>query len=267
LGSAPLFQLSFVNRGCWGLRIIAGMNPQAVLRLALASIVALSCAVAARAQSAATAAAAAAPAAPTATAPSPAASNPAAALPLWAQEKLAESRDPKVFDRYYKQGRKVADFCANCHGPDGQSVLPEVPNLAAQNTIYVLAQLVKFTEGKRKQFFMEGLMKALTQEEKMAVAVFYTNQPPKSIPAPDAALAARGKALYDKGCYKCHGANGYGNEKNARLAGQGPEYLSANMKRYKDGSASRPDENMTKAAKALTDDEVKALVAYIGSMK
>ncbi|HWP13643.1 MAG TPA: c-type cytochrome, partial [Ramlibacter sp.] len=200
------------------------MNPQAVPRLALALIVALCGAGAARSQSAAPVAAPA-----TATAPSPAASNPAAALPLWAQEKLAESRrDPKAFDRYYKHGRKVADFCANCHGPDGQSVLPEVPNLAGQNTIYVLAQLVKFTEGKRKQFFMEGLMKALTQDEKMAVAIFYTTQPPKSIPVPDPAVAARGKELYDKGCYKCHGADGHGNEKNARLAGQGPEYLTVN---------------------------------------
>ena len=226
-------------------------------------IVGLSCAVAVGAQSAAPVAAASAPTASTAAAPSP-----AAALPPWAQEKLAESRgDPNAFERYYKKGRKVADFCANCHGPDGQSVLPEVPNLAGQNTIYVLAQLVKFTEGKRKQFFMEGLMKALTHDEKMAVAIFYTNQPPKSIPVPDPALAARGKELYDKGCYKCHGADGHGNEKNARLAGQGPAYLTVNMKRYKDGSSTRPDEKMSKAAKALTDDDIRALVAYMGSMK
>ena len=238
------------------------MKYQAVSRLALAWTVVLAGAVA-QAQSAAPV-----PAAATASAPSPAASNPAAALPLWAQEKLAESRrDPKVFERYYKQGRKVADFCANCHGPDGQSVLPEVPNLAAQNTIYVLAQLVKFTEGKRKQFFMERLMQALTQDEKMAVAIFYTNQPPKFIPAPDAALAARGKIVYDKGCHKCHGADGHGNEKNARLAGQGPEYLLANMKRYREDSATRPHEKMTKAAKELTEDDLKAVVAYIGSMK
>jgi cytochrome c553 len=242
------------------------MELQALPRLAAAMILGLSCAVAVRAQSAAPVAAA--PIVSTAAAPSPAASNPAAALPVWAQQKLAESRrDPQAFERYYKLGRKVADFCANCHGPDGQSVLPQVPNLAGQNTIYVLAQLVKFTEGKRKQFFMEGLMKALKEDEKMAVAIFYTNQPPKSIPPPDPALAARGKELYDKGCYKCHGANGHGNEKNARLAGQGPEYLTVNMTRYKDGSSTRPDEKMSKAAKALTDDDIKALVAYMGSMK
>jgi len=202
-----------------------------------------------------------------ATPPSPAASNPAAGLPLWAQEKLKESKDPKVFDRYYKNGRKVADFCANCHGPHGQSVKPEVPNLAGQNTIYVLAQLGKFSEGKRKQFFMEGLMKALTPEEKVAVAIYYTSQEPTSKPISDPVMAARGKAIYDKGCYKCHGENGYGNEKNARLAGQGPVYLMANIKRYQDANAARSDDKMAKAVKALTDDDMKALVAYIGSMQ
>jgi len=199
--------------------------------------------------------------------PSPAASNPAAGLPLWAQEKLKDSKDPKVFERYYKSGRKVADFCANCHGPHGQSVKPEVPNLAGQNTIYVLAQLGKFSEGKRKQFFMEGLMKALSPEEKVAVAIYYTNQEPRSTPVPDAAMAARGKAIYDKGCYKCHGENGYGNEKNARLAGQGPVYLMTNMKRYQDANAARSDDKMAKAVKSLTEEDMKALVAYIGSMQ
>ena len=144
---------------------------------------------------------------------------------------------------------------------------PEVPNLAGQNTIYVLAQLGKFSEGKRKQFFMEGLMRALTPEEKVAVAIYYTNQEPSATPVGDPALAARGKALYDKGCYKCHGDNGYGNEKNARLAGQGPSYLMANLKRYQETGGARVDEKMSKAVKALNDDDMKALVAYIGSLR
>jgi hypothetical protein len=70
------------------------MQLQALTRLAAAVIFGLSCAVAVRAQSAA---------------PSPAASNPAAALPLWAQQKLAESRgDPQVFERYFKILSKAA---------------------------------------------------------------------------------------------------------------------------------------------------------------
>lgn len=221
-----------------------GMHPLALARLALLSIAALGGLAGAWAQDA------------------------TASLPLWAQEKLAESRrDPKSFDRYYSKGRKVADFCANCHGPNGHSVKPEVPNLAGQNLIYVLTQLGKFSEGKRKQFFMEGLMKALTPEEKVAVAIYFTSQEPKAVPVANPVLAARGKALYAKGCFKCHGDDAYGDENNARLAGQGPEYLTANMKRYKEGSATRLDEKMTKAVKALTDEDMKALVAYMGSLK
>jgi cytochrome c553 len=243
--------LIIVNWARGRLCIIGGMKPQALPRLFLILLIGL------------LAAAAGAQTAP----PGAAASNPMAALPDWAQAKLTESKDPKVHDRYYKEGRKVAEFCANCHGPRGQSIKPEVPNLAGQNTIYVVAQLVKFTEHKRRQFFMEGLMKALTPDEKIAVAIYYTNQEPKSVPVADAALAARGKALYEKGCYKCHGENGYGNEKNARLAGQGPEYLAANITRYTETGGPRVDEKMAKAVKILKEEDIKALVAYIGSMR
>jgi cytochrome c553 len=189
-----------------------------------------------------------------------------AGLPSWAQDKFVAARDPKVFDQYYKSGSKVAQFCSNCHGPSGHSILPDVPNLAGQNTIYVLTQLGKFGDGRRKQFFMEGLMKSLTAEEKVAVAIYYTNQEPKTFPVKNPALAARGKEIFNKNCYQCHGGNGHGNEKYARLAGQGPEYLAANIKRFRDGSDKRSDDQMRQFTRSLTDNYIAAVVAYIGSL-
>ena len=53
----------------------------------------------------------------------------------------------------------------------------------------------------------------------------------------------------------------------ARLAGQGPSYLMANLKRYQETGGARVDEKMSKAVKALNDDDMKALVAYIGSLR
>jgi cytochrome c553 len=199
----------------------------------------------------------------------PAASNPAAVLPQWAQDKLAAAKaDPKIHDQAYKQGAKIATFCANCHGPSGQSVRPDVPNLAGQNTIYVLNQLNKFHDGRRKgAFFMEGLVKAMSNEERFAVAVYYTNQ---ELPRPqalnDTKLAAQGKAVYDNGCRKCHGESGAGSEKNSRLAGQQPGYLETSIRRYRDNDA-RADEKMFKYTRSLTDAEIKALVAYIAGMR
>ena len=47
-------------------------------------------------------------------------------------------------------GRRIATFCANCHGASGVSAIPNVPNLAAQNPDYLLAQIDAFVTGKRK---------------------------------------------------------------------------------------------------------------------
>ncbi|WP_236599180.1 c-type cytochrome [Ramlibacter monticola] len=212
----------------------------------------------------------AASAQPTAATPAqPAASHPAAVLPQWAQDKLAAAKaDPKLQEQAYRQGAKLATFCANCHGPSGQSVRPDVPNLAGQNTIYVLNQLNKFHDGRRKgAFFMEGLVKAMSNEERFAVAVYYTNQEaPAARPSGDAKLAAQGKAVYENGCRKCHGESGAGSEKNSRLAGQQPNYLETAIRRYRDNDV-RTDEKMFKYTKGLTDAEIKALVAYIGALR
>jgi cytochrome c553 len=189
-------------------------------------------------------------------------------VPVLSEDKLQELRkDAGSFEKMYRTGRKVADFCSHCHGPAGQSTKPDVPNLAGQNTGYALQQLQKFTEGKRINSFCGPLMKKLSSDEKLAVAIYYTNQETTSRPATDPALATRGKAVYEKNCFKCHGQGGYGDEKYARIAGQQPEYLLTSIKRYKEGSASRSDEKMMKQTRSLTDDDMKALVMYIGAMK
>ncbi len=207
-------------------------------------------------------------AAPAATAATPPASSPLLVLPQWAQDKVVAARqDPKLMEQAYKQGAKLATFCANCHGPAGHSVLPEVPNLAGQNTVYVLNQLNKFHDGRRRgNFFMEGLVKAMSNEERFAVAVYYTNQEPASFKVSDPTLAASGKTLYEDACKRCHGLSGGGSERNSRIAGQHPGYLDMSLRRYRE-NRDRVEDRMFKATKALTDLEIKALSAYIGSLR
>ena len=86
-------------------------------------------------------------------------------------------------------GRKASFFCANCHGETGNSKYSEVPNLASQHPAYVLNQIEAFLSGKRKDAFMQGLMKVLSNDEKVGIAVFYASQEVVHRPARDAALA------------------------------------------------------------------------------
>ncbi len=188
--------------------------------------------------------------------------------PASPDDRLKEAeRDPKLHEQYVKNGKKVAAFCANCHGEGGNSVKGDVPNLAGQNPAYLLDQLRQFSDGRRKNVFMEGLMKALSADEKVAVAVFYAHQELQHRPAKDQNLAARGKSIYEKNCFRCHGELGHGTDRYARIAGQQNEYLDLTLRRYRDGSSSRADPLMAANTRNLSDADLQAVVAYVASMK
>lgn len=46
------------------------------------------------------------------------------------------------------------EVCSACHGPDGIAVIPQAPNLAGENTIYLETQLKAFRSGKRANEIM-----------------------------------------------------------------------------------------------------------------
>ena len=147
---------------------------------------------------------------------------------------------PKALEEAMKTGRRVAGFCAHCHGEGGNSANPDIPNLAGQNPGYLLEQVRQFAEGKRKNEFMEGMIRALKPEETIGMVVFFSAQavlPHRAGTSP--AQIARGRELFSKNCFRCHGENGLGSEKFARIAGQQPGYLSKTLKRYRAGSAQR----------------------------
>ena len=185
---------------------------------------------------------------------------------LSARLQAAQS-DPKLNESLFKTGRKVAAFCANCHGEGGNSGKPGVPNLAGQNPAYLLEQSRLFSEGRRRDAFMEALFKALSVDEKVGVALYYAAQPVANRPMARADLRASGEALYGKTCFRCHAVDGRGNDKIARIAGQQPAYLDLTLKRYRAGSGVRVDPLMVEQARLLSDTQIEALVAYVSGMR
>lgn len=183
------------------------------------------------------------------------------------QTRLQDAgRDPALHDQLYKLGRKAAAVCAYCHGEGGNSVKLDVPNLAAQNPAYLLEQIHKFNDGRRKNVFMEGMTKALKDDEKVGVVLFFSSQAVQVRPPAQPALAAQGKQYYERICFRCHGADGAGNEKIARIAGQQPEYLRLTLQRYRNGSGERIDPLMAANTKLMSDADIQAVVAYVSSM-
>ena len=157
--------------------------------------------------------------------------------------------------------------CANCHGDGGQSVKPEIPNLAGQNPTYLIDQLRQFADGRRRFAFMEGMIKAMSSDEKVGIVLFYSSKKVTPKPAANAVVAAKGKDYFNKVCWRCHGEDGRGNERFARLAGQQPEYLRTTLKHYRAGTGGRVEPLMSASTRLMSDADIDGVVTYIGSME
>lgn len=180
-----------------------------------------------------------------------------------AQERLKTLQsDPAALKVAIEAGKKASFFCANCHGEDGVSKLPEVPNLAGQNPSYLLEQIRKFGSGERKDQFMQGLIKVLKEEERLQIALFYAGNP-VSPQRGDGTQAAKGKELFAKLCVRCHGEQARGNETTPRLAGQKLVYLQTSITRYRDGTGIRNNQLMSIATATLKNEDIIALGNYL----
>ncbi len=181
--------------------------------------------------------------------------------------KLKETQsNPHQMDAALKAGAKVAGFCANCHGAAGNSPNPDTPNLAGQNTSYLLEQMHQFSDGRRRNLFMEGMIKALSVDEKIGTVLYYAGQEVSAKPAANVALVNQGHAYYSKICFRCHGEQGRGSDRIARIAGQQVGYLTTTLKRYRDGSSVRADPLMAAITKTMADADIAAVAAYISTI-
>ncbi len=92
-------------------------------------------------------------------------------------------------------GATKAAVCTACHGPNGNSVNPEWPNLAGQSAAYVTEQLTIFRAGHRNNAVMWPMAIALTDEDIADLAAYFSRQTPTGLEA-DAASYKAGEALY-----------------------------------------------------------------------
>ncbi|MDR3055614.1 MAG: c-type cytochrome [Zoogloeaceae bacterium] len=186
---------------------------------------------------------------------------------LWAGDARLQAiqDDSQALRSAQVEGKKASFFCVNCHGGNGVSKLPEVPNLAGQNADYLLEQTRRFGRGQRKDEFMQGLIKVLSEEEKIQISLFYAGQNPRP-GKPDATLVAKGKQIYNQLCLRCHGSTAHGNETIPRLASQHPEYIVLSVTRYRDKTGERQEAQMSAAVAPLKNADITAVAAYLNSL-
>jgi len=160
--------------------------------------------------------------------------------------------------------------CLACHGENGQSQLPEVPSLGAQNVLYSLTQLVMFRDRLRLSDPMNEMAQGLSDDDLRKAADLIAKLPPPApvADAPDAARMEKARALAGQNrCNFCHQSNFEGGQNVPRLAGQREDYLLKALRGYKDNSRRGYDAAMAEVVYPLADADLVELAYFLARVK
>jgi cytochrome c553 len=174
-----------------------------------------------------------------------------------------------------KRGEEAYEVCGACHLPSGAG-RPDgtFPQLAGQHSTVLIKQMADIRAGLRDNPTMYPFAVTLTDPQELADAAAYINS--LCIPldhgkyeGTDAAKElADGRALYEKECKDCHGANGQGAKEKFYpvIAGQHFKYLLRQMTQIRDGKRRNANPDMVKVIKKYNDQQLVAISAYQSSL-
>jgi len=153
-----------------------------------------------------------------------------------------------------------------CHGPQGNSQVPNVPSLAGQPRLFIENQLVLIREGLRDVPPMKGLLDGVKDADIVQMAAYFAAQKP--VPAAQAPLDTasyqRGQALAARGlCGSCHLPDYSGRQQIPRLAGQHEVFLLQSMRQFRDHPGPGRDTIMAASLYGLKDQDLADLAHFL----
>lgn len=193
----------------------------------------------------------------------------------------------------------AVQVCAACHGVNGQSSSPMIPNLAGQQRDYLVNQLQDYRDRSRSNEYavqyMWGMAGSLTDKQIQELADYFSKQTSFKVSnrsAGDPKLV-RGKEIFEKGipeqgvvqCNSCHGPGGEGMATFPRLAGQKAYYLTQQLNVWQHSDQKRFMEVggntwaprtvtfarprgvlMQNMVKNLSDEDARAVSSYLSTL-
>ncbi|MFQ6005914.1 MAG: c-type cytochrome [Woeseia sp.] len=167
--------------------------------------------------------------------------------------------DPAAADPV-QLGKAAAAACAGCHGADGNSQVPGMPDLTAQSPEYFVAAIRAYQGAGRPGTMMNALVSSIAEQSVHNMALYYALQEPRRSPVPGNGDAEAGRAAA-RACSSCHGADGNVTAADIpTLAGQDALYLAAALRAYAEGK--RDHAQMNTATAELGDNDIEALAAF-----
>jgi cytochrome c553 len=174
-----------------------------------------------------------------------------------------------------KRGEEAYEVCVGCHlqsaagRPDGT-----FPQLAGQHTTVLLKQMADIRAGLRDNPTMYPFAATLTDPQELADVAAYIEQ--LCIPLEHGRYegkdadrqVATGRALYEKECRDCHGANGEGARERFYpvIAGQHYRYLLRQMSEIRDGRRRNANPEMVRIIGKYSNEQLVAIAAYQSSL-
>ncbi len=161
-----------------------------------------------------------------------------------------------------------AATCLACHGVNGNSTMPGVPSLAAQNARYIYLQLRDYQEGRRDNPMMSPMAAGLSRDEMRELATYFSQQKltSKNFKAdPDKAKLGLAKAN-ETLCAMCHLGEFKGQNEIPKVAGQNFDYVVSMLKAFKAKTRTNDAGNMTSVASTLSDEDIENLGHYISGL-
>jgi sulfide dehydrogenase cytochrome subunit len=164
----------------------------------------------------------------------------------------------------------LAAQCEGCHGKNGASQVPQFPIIGGLSALYISDAMAAFRDKTRLCMgeTMCQIAKSLSEADAERLADYFAAKPfVRAAQTFDAALAERGKAIYERHCSKCHQDGGSLAEDDAGImAGQWKPYLEEQFKEYISGKRLMPEKMKPKIAQ-LNADDINALIQYFASFQ
>ena len=143
-------------------------------------------------------------------------------------------------------GKIAARACAGCHGYDGNSLNPHIPNLAGQSFRYLVKASKDYRDGARQSQLMQAPLQRLSDKNIINIAAYYSRQTPQSQLHTDISSSKAFDPLADgekiaASCNSCHGEKGNSRKAGVpSLTGMHVKYIVSATQAYQHGQRKHP---------------------------